>query len=192
MDALCGGMARQSGHGHNVPANGHNEARAGREAHFAQAHGVALRRADQRRIRRETVLRLGNTHRQVPEAVSFPAGELVAHRAGRLDMVCPVDAPGDRLDFVEEAHVVRIERAELSRRLAQRLRHDPRKRFRAPAAFGPVRAERNLHPGLLAIGLDSGNLARRVIREPVDRHYDRQAVLLQVLDMPPEIAEPVI
>ncbi len=50
-----------------------------------------------------------------------------------------------------------------------------------------MRAERDGHAGLGAEGFDRGDLGRRILGEPVDGDDYRQAELLQVFDVTPEI-----
>ena len=150
---------------------------------------MPFRCAEQGRIRRETVLRLGDADRQVAKAVGLPAGQLVTHGTRRLDMVGAVDAFGDGLDLVEEGHVVRIQSPEVCGLFRKRRRHDPGEGFGALAAIGPMRAERDGHANLRAIGFDHSDLGRRVLGEVIDRDHDGQPVLLQVFDMAAQIGE---
>jgi hypothetical protein len=58
------------------------------------------------------ILRLGHADREVPVARRLPGPELVADGLVRDHLVGVVDALGDRLDLLEERHLVRIERRE--------------------------------------------------------------------------------
>jgi hypothetical protein len=135
---------RQARHGHDLAADRDDEAGAGRQPHLAHRHrspvGAPRLFGSARRRRfgsvEKGILRLGHADRQVAVALLFPLLQLVAHLLVGHHLVGAVDALGDRLDLLEQRHLVGIERREAPPRF---------RRSRPPCSPAP-RCPRALRP----------------------------------------------
>src|SRR6056297_3101134 len=184
--------ARQARHGHDLAADNHNETGPRAEAHFAHRDGMPGRRAAQRRIGREAVLRLGHADRQVAIALIFPEPQLVADLLVGQNLVGAVDALGDALDLLEEAELVLVERGELRGAAVGHLGDLRGQLGRAFRAQLPVAADdgfRALRDNVVLHGLDLG---LSVMHEMVDRHDDRHAEGLEVADVATEVGAALV
>src|SRR5579862_888888 len=148
-DAVGGGVARQAGHGHQVAAQRHDEARARRQPHVAHRQDEARRRAAHVRLGGEAVLRLRHADGEPSEAVALILLELLGGVGRERDIGGAIDLARDGADLVDERHVVGIERLERAALFAKP--HDlVRQALGALAAVGPVAAEMGMHAGLAA------------------------------------------
>src|SRR5882672_1952541 len=186
------GHLGQAGHGHDVPADHHDELGARREAHLAYVEDVVRGRRAQLRIRRERVLRLRDAYRVMAVAVLLQLLDLAAHLGVGRDLARAVDLLSDLVDLVPEGILLFVDELEIALLLAQ-IDDDARQLRRALAPVAPVRGEHHLGAELLDSRLEQLELLRRVVVEAVDRNNAGNAVvLLHVLDVALEVGDPLL
>ena len=148
---------------------------------------MAGRRATQVGVGRERILRLCHANRKVAVAGIFPLLELVAHALVGDRLRAAIDALHDRVDLVEQPHLVRIERRELRGAAFGEFDHLVGEVLDACRALGPVTAHDRLGALCGHIRLHRLDFGVGVGDEVVDCYDGRHAELLHILDMAAEI-----
>src|SRR6266851_6615152 len=128
---------RQAGHRSHFAADRVDEPSTDRCTNLAHRQLPPRRRALELRVGRDGQVALGDAHAELAETIALVRVDLLARRRVVLDTVRAVDLRGDRLDFLAQRHVRRIEKAERARLLGG-LGHHVRKLDGAGASVGEV------------------------------------------------------
>ena len=104
MNGFGGRLSRQPRHGHDVPANRHDEFRAGAKPHFAHREDVTRRRSVSIGIGGIRILCLGNAHRQIAEAELLQFLEFVTRLFGGHHFSGMINLKRDGLNLLQRLH----------------------------------------------------------------------------------------
>ena len=132
-------------------------------------------------------MRLRHADRKTAIALFFPKLQLIPDLLVRQHLVGSVDALGDGLDLVEEAHLVGIDRREIRGAGVRDFGHLGRELSRAFRAQFPMARQDRLSALLGHEILHRLDLGLGVRDKVVDRNNDWYPEGFDVLYMPPEV-----